>query len=296
MECDRQATSTRLRSSSSSAAGRSICLSPPASLRRVSTFSHAIWYVLFLAGPYLWHPHFITLNSFSGHSLFSFTYVNSIHTIAWASPTHQRRIRRDGNERYRHSFLQCIISSAHLLEDDAVHHTSISNARASEAQIEAACQADDTPYGESDDTENTCPPSEDILRVFQSGAKITANMAVELLHLYTSKLAHNQYMPRQPEFAFRQVSDSPIMYECRVRLPSDAALRELRGPACLSKKEAKRQVALEACRQLHNIGALNECLLPANHAHDTPAPPARSDAQAGPSVYQPPTVKSFHLH
>ena len=49
---------------------------------------------------------------------------------------------------------------------------------------------------------------------------------------------------------------------CKLILPANAAFLELVGPVCQSQYLAKKLVCLNACKKLHEIGALDDHLLP----------------------------------
>jgi hypothetical protein len=49
---------------------------------------------------------------------------------------------------------------------------------------------------------------------------------------------------------------------CRILLPPNARIREVISPVCSTKKRAKQEAALIACRRLYELRALNDFLLP----------------------------------
>lgn len=48
-------------------------------------------------------------------------------------------------------------------------------------------------------------------------------------------------------------------------MPPNAAFQMLVGPACKKSSLSKQLVCLEACKKLHQMGALNDHLLPATN-------------------------------
>lgn len=67
------------------------------------------------------------------------------------------------------------------------------------------------------------------------------------------------FIPR-PTFHYSYLGDS---YECRIALPPHAAFQTIVGPVCKMSSLSKQLVCLEACKLLHQMGALNDHLLPA---------------------------------
>ncbi|KAL5729600.1 helicase protein [Ranunculus cassubicifolius] len=54
------------------------------------------------------------------------------------------------------------------------------------------------------------------------------------------------------------------MYECELTLPPSALLQKVIGPKSRNTQLAKQLVCLEACQKLHELGALNDHLLPSS--------------------------------
>lgn len=54
------------------------------------------------------------------------------------------------------------------------------------------------------------------------------------------------------------------LYRCKLTLPPNAALQTIVGPECRSSQLSRQLVCLDACKKLHQIGALNDHLLPFN--------------------------------
>lgn len=66
------------------------------------------------------------------------------------------------------------------------------------------------------------------------------------------------YNPK-PEFLFREVGSQHI---CDLKLPHPSPINEVKGQLQSTPQLAKQVTALEACRQLHELRALNDNLVP----------------------------------
>lgn len=92
-----------------------------------------------------------------------------------------------------------------------------------------------------------------------TGALVTLNSATALVYHYCAKLPSDKYCTLRPQF---EIISEETGYVCRLRLPPNAAVLEVTSAIFESKVVAKRVAALEACTQLHRVGALNDHLLP----------------------------------
>ncbi|KAM5566198.1 endoribonuclease Dicer [Rosa sericea] len=92
-----------------------------------------------------------------------------------------------------------------------------------------------------------------------TGASVTADSSVRTIHKYCDTLPRDKYFVPRPAFQFSYLGDS---YECKITLPPNAAFQTLVGPACKNSALSKQVVCLEACKKLHQLGALNDHLLP----------------------------------
>ncbi|XP_007012461.2 PREDICTED: endoribonuclease Dicer homolog 3 [Theobroma cacao] len=92
-----------------------------------------------------------------------------------------------------------------------------------------------------------------------TGASVTADSAVSLLQRYCEKLPGDKYYVPKPSF---KLTFSGGLYECKLLLPVNAALQTIVGPLSRNSHLAKQLVCLEACKQLHQMGALDDHLLP----------------------------------
>lgn len=68
-----------------------------------------------------------------------------------------------------------------------------------------------------------------------------------------------RYFEPSPKFFFIDDINGII---CRMILPPNAPFRRVESLPCASKDEAKRNVCLKACKELHEKGALTDYLLP----------------------------------
>lgn len=68
-----------------------------------------------------------------------------------------------------------------------------------------------------------------------------------------------RYFDPKPLF---QIFSHSGFYECKLTLPANAAFPELVGPVSKSSYLSKKLVCLNACKKLHEIGALDDHLLP----------------------------------
>lgn len=68
-----------------------------------------------------------------------------------------------------------------------------------------------------------------------------------------------RYYTPKPIFQFALHGGS---YECTLTLPPNAAFQRIVGPMCRNSHLAKQHVCVDACRKLHQMGALDDHLLP----------------------------------
>uniref|UniRef100_A0A1D1ZF59 Endoribonuclease Dicer 3a n=1 Tax=Anthurium amnicola TaxID=1678845 RepID=A0A1D1ZF59_9ARAE len=96
-------------------------------------------------------------------------------------------------------------------------------------------------------------------RVESTGAMVTADCSVNLIYKYCEKLPRDKYYSPKPLF---QISSYGGSFECTLTLPPSAAFPMLVGPVSQNSHLAKQLVCLEACKKLHEMGALSDHLLP----------------------------------
>ncbi|RAL41994.1 hypothetical protein DM860_018227 [Cuscuta australis] len=101
-------------------------------------------------------------------------------------------------------------------------------------------------------------------QVASTGAIVSLNSAVGLIHFYCSQLPTDRYSILHPEFIMERLEKpgGPSEYLCRLQLPCNAPFDRLEGPICSSTHLAQQAVCLAACKKLHEMGALTDMLLP----------------------------------
>lgn len=74
----------------------------------------------------------------------------------------------------------------------------------------------------------------------------------------------HRYTELQPEYRVQEnvVPGGGVTYTCELHLPCNAPLQIVKGPEKESMHEAQQAACLEACKQLHENGALTDMLLP----------------------------------
>ncbi|XP_027190700.1 endoribonuclease Dicer homolog 3a isoform X2 [Cicer arietinum] len=95
--------------------------------------------------------------------------------------------------------------------------------------------------------------------VDSTGASVTLDSSVSLINQYCEKLPRDKYSNAKSNFEFLPVEEG---YECKLILPPNAAFQILVGPSGKDVRLAKSLVCLEACKKLHQMGALNDHLVP----------------------------------
>ncbi|KAK1306319.1 hypothetical protein QJS10_CPA10g00708 [Acorus calamus] len=93
-----------------------------------------------------------------------------------------------------------------------------------------------------------------VYQVESTGAIVSLNSAVGLVHFYCSQLPSDRYSILRPEFIMErhEKPGGSTEYSCKLQLPCNAPFEKLEGPA----------VCLAACKKLHEMGAFTDMLLP----------------------------------
>ncbi|KAI8070951.1 hypothetical protein BC940DRAFT_253249 [Gongronella butleri] len=123
---------------------------------------------------------------------------------------------------------------------------------------------DDRPFDPTEDDGELY--MEDAYVVPSTGAKATKQSSVPLLYRYCSCLPADAFSKLQPSFEIKSVLNGG--YECIVKLPSNAAVRQVTSKHASSKLQAKNLAALDCVRQLHIKKALTDNLLPVNYRRE----------------------------
>ncbi|KAK7363560.1 hypothetical protein VNO77_05706 [Canavalia gladiata] len=95
--------------------------------------------------------------------------------------------------------------------------------------------------------------------VNSTGASVTLDSSVSLLNQYCEKLPRDKYSCAKPTFEFLPMEGC---YRCKLVLPPNAAFQTIIGPSGKDIRLAKHLVCFEACKKLHQMGALNDHLVP----------------------------------
>lgn len=103
----------------------------------------------------------------------------------------------------------------------------------------------------------------EIYQVPATGAVVSMNSAVGLVHFYCSQLPSDRYSILRPEFIMsKHEGQGGVRYSCKLQLPCNAPLETVEGPECSSIRAAQQVVCLDACKKLHEMGAFTDMLLP----------------------------------
>ncbi|OAE22766.1 hypothetical protein AXG93_2035s1500 [Marchantia polymorpha subsp. ruderalis] len=104
----------------------------------------------------------------------------------------------------------------------------------------------------------------EVYQVPSTGAMVSLNSAVGLIHFYCSQLPTDRYSILRPEFIMSQhdKEGGTAKYSCKLQLPCNAPIETVEGPLCSSIRGAQQAVCLEACKKLHEMGAFTDMLLP----------------------------------
>ncbi|RDX82989.1 Endoribonuclease Dicer-like 3a, partial [Mucuna pruriens] len=95
--------------------------------------------------------------------------------------------------------------------------------------------------------------------VESTGASVTLDSSVGLINRYCEKLPRDKYSCAKPSFASMPVEGG---YQCKLILPPNAAFQTIIGPSGKDVRLAKHLACFEACKKLHQMGALNDHLVP----------------------------------
>ncbi|KAF9129876.1 Dicer-like protein 1 [Mortierella sp. 14UC] len=97
-------------------------------------------------------------------------------------------------------------------------------------------------------------------RVPATGALLTLDSAIPLLHYYCSSLTGDEFCSLRPEFAVTANGASGFI--CDLTLPPNAPIRLIQSDRTSTKQMARKSAAFKACEILHGLEALNDNLLP----------------------------------
>ncbi|CAN6589034.1 unnamed protein product [Malus baccata var. baccata] len=144
------------------------------------------------------------------------------------------------------AFLRNARNSEETLRKEAIERTDLSHLKDSARLI----SADTTP--------------ETVYQVESTGAVVSLNSAVGLIHFYCSQLPSDRYSILRPEFVMvrHEKQGGHTEYSCKLQLPCNAPFEALEGPVSSSMHLAQQAVCLAACKKLHEMGAFTDMLLP----------------------------------
>ncbi|XP_074263161.1 endoribonuclease Dicer homolog 2-like [Silene latifolia] len=95
-------------------------------------------------------------------------------------------------------------------------------------------------------------------RVPSTGAIVTLNSSVSLIYFYCSRLPSDGYFKPSPRCVFNEDSET-----CTLQFPNSCPIPSVSVDSKMVKQKLlKRFVCLEACKKLHEIGALTDQLVP----------------------------------
>ncbi|KAG0353421.1 Dicer-like protein 1 [Gamsiella multidivaricata] len=112
---------------------------------------------------------------------------------------------------------------------------------------------------DDDDVLDKLAPAQ-IYRVPSTGAILTLDSAVALVHYYCSTLAGDEFCSLRPNFNI--MSNGASGFICDLILPPNAPIRIVQSDRTSTKSMAKKSAAFKACEKLHSLHALNDNLLP----------------------------------
>ncbi|XP_057432641.1 endoribonuclease Dicer homolog 3a isoform X2 [Lotus japonicus] len=95
--------------------------------------------------------------------------------------------------------------------------------------------------------------------VDSTGASVSLHSSLSLINQYCEKLPRDKYSCVKPTFESLPMEGC---YKCKLILPPNAAFQTIVGPSGKTARLAKNLVCLEACKKLHQMGALNDHLVP----------------------------------
>ncbi|KAL2346622.1 hypothetical protein Fmac_000622 [Flemingia macrophylla] len=99
----------------------------------------------------------------------------------------------------------------------------------------------------------------DAYYVESTGASVTLDSSATLIIQYCGKLPRDKYSCAKPIYEFLPVEGG---YKCTLILPHNAAIQAVTGPPGKDIRMARCLACFEACKKLHQMGALNDHLVP----------------------------------
>ncbi|CAI9094529.1 OLC1v1030287C1 [Oldenlandia corymbosa var. corymbosa] len=128
----------------------------------------------------------------------------------------------------------------------------------------------------------------EVYRVEATGVSVSADSSVSFLENYCEKLPRDKIFTPKPTYQFLLEGQ---YYRCKLTLPPNAALQTVVGPTTSGSYLSKQLVCLEACKRLHQVGALTDYLTPSEEASKAVPCPTSKTVSAGAG-----TTKRKELH
>ncbi|KAH9301174.1 hypothetical protein KI387_012757, partial [Taxus chinensis] len=98
--------------------------------------------------------------------------------------------------------------------------------------------------------------------VLSTGATVNCDSSIDLIYKYCAKLPGDKYYSPRPEFIFKAFEGKENLHTCTLRLPPSAPFHEILSCPSGKLHRTKQLACLEACKKLHEVGALDDNLIP----------------------------------
>ncbi|KAF9989228.1 Dicer-like protein 1 [Mortierella antarctica] len=151
--------------------------------------------------------------------------------------------------------------------DNRAEEATLEKIQYGEQSMKEWCQSLDeerlmhNPAADDDDSSlDTMSGAGQTYRVPSTGALLTMDSAIALLHNYCNTLSGDEFCSLKPEFNVTPHGTSGFV--CDLTLPPNAPIRLLQSDHTSTKSMAKKSAAFKTCEKLHTLGALNDHLLP----------------------------------
>ncbi|KAF3401884.1 Dicer-like protein 2 [Penicillium rolfsii] len=206
-------------------------------------------------------------------------------------------VQRRGRARHEQSTYAIMLST----EEDSLI---LSRWHALEQTMIQAYQQDERQHREACDLEATQEDVDEWLLVPSTGARLSADNAMQHLHHFCSLLPMDQYVDNRPMFSYKQ--DLSGLIRGTVTLPNSVhpAVRRTQGRSWwLTEKAARKEAAFQAYKSLWEYGLVNDNLLPLTRkpelrlTEDRPMPTLiECSAQYDPYIDLAPHWVNYELH
>ncbi|KAF9576020.1 Dicer-like protein 1 [Mortierella alpina] len=151
--------------------------------------------------------------------------------------------------------------------DNRAEEATLEKIQYGEQSMKEWCQSLDeerlmqNPAADDDDSSlDTLSGTGQTYTVPSTGALLTMDSAIALLHQYCSTLSGDEFCSLKPEFNVTPHGTSGFV--CDLTLPPNAPIRLLQSDHTSTKSMAKKSAAFKTCEKLHALGALDDHLLP----------------------------------